>query len=340
MRFQDIIGQQALKNHLQTAIRTGKTSHAYIIGGEKGSGKKMLAEAFAATLLCEEHTEDACGTCHSCKQAVNHNQPDIIYVSHENPNQISVDDVRQQINNDIVIRPYSSSHKVYIVDEAEKMNIAAQNALLKTIEEPPEYAVILLLTTNIDAFLPTILSRCITLEMKPVPDELVKKYLMQTQGIPDYQADMSVNFAQGNLGKAVLLCRSEEFEEMRTDVVTIGRTILDKRDYEILNIVQLINERCQSKEEKKKTIDRSMVNEYLDLFRIWYRDVLLYKSAGEGARLIFKDEVNHIKRQAERRSYAGLNHIFEALEDTRLKLNANVSFELTMELLFKAMKES
>ena len=261
-------------------------------------------------------------------------------MSHENPNQISVDDVRQQINNDIVIRPYSSSHKVYIVDEAEKMNIAAQNALLKTIEEPPEYAVILLLTTNIDAFLPTILSRCITLEMKPVPDELVKKYLMQTQGIPDYQADMSVNFAQGNLGKAVLLCRSEEFEEMRTDVVTIGRTILDKRDYEILNIVQLINERCQSKEEKKKTIDRSMVNEYLDLFRIWYRDVLLYKSAGEGARLIFKDEVNHIKRQAERRSYAGLNHIFEALEDTRLKLNANVSFELTMELLFKAMKES
>lgn len=340
MRFQDIIGQEALKEHLQTAIKTEKISHAYIIGGEKESGKMMLAEAFAATLLCEAKGADACGECHSCKQAINHNQPDIIYVSHENPNSISVDDIRQQINNDIVVRPYSSTHKIYIVNEAEKMNVAAQNALLKTIEEPPEYAVILLLTTNVDAFLPTILSRCITLEMKPVKDELVKSYLMKTQGIPDYQADMSANFAQGNLGKAILLCRSEEFEEMRHDVVEIGRSILDKRDYEILQVVQLIVERTKSKDDKKKSVDKDRINDYLDLFQIWYRDVLLYKSVGESAHLIFKDEVLHIKRQAERRSYAGLEKIFEALEDTRRRLNANVSFELTLELLCKAMKES
>lgn len=85
---------------------------------------------------------------HSCKQALNKNQPDIIYLTHEKPNTISVADIREQINHDIEIKPYSSKYKVYIVDEAEKMNQQAQNALLKTIEEPPTYAVILLLTTN------------------------------------------------------------------------------------------------------------------------------------------------------------------------------------------------
>lgn len=114
--------------------------------------------------------------CHSCKQAAGKNQPDIIYVSHEKPNTISVDDIRTQLNNDIVIKPYSSKHKIYIVDEAEKMNQQAQNALLKTIEEPPAYAVILLLTTNAESFLPTILSRCVTLNLKAVPDEKIKNF--------------------------------------------------------------------------------------------------------------------------------------------------------------------
>jgi DNA polymerase-3 subunit delta' len=128
----------------------------------------MLAESFAMALQCETGKAEACMQCRSCHQAMEHNQPDIIYVTHEKPNIISVDDIRHQLNNDIVIKPYSSKFKIYIIDEAEKMNIQAQNALLKTIEEPPAYAVILLLTTNADGFLPTILSRCITLSLKTV----------------------------------------------------------------------------------------------------------------------------------------------------------------------------
>lgn len=96
----------------------------------------MLAEAFAMALQCEKHGKEACMECHSCKQALGHNQPDIIYVNHEKPNTISVDDIRTQVNNDIDVKPYSSEHKIYIIDEAEKMNQQAQNALLKTIEEP------------------------------------------------------------------------------------------------------------------------------------------------------------------------------------------------------------
>ena len=194
--FSDIIGHEQIIGHLKNAIALDKVSHAYIFNRSKLSGKMMLAEAFAMALQCEGEGTRPCLLCRSCKQAVDHNQPDIIYVSHEKPNTIGVDDIRTQINNDIVIKPYSSRYKVYIVDEAEKMNQQAQNALLKTIEEPPAYAVILLLTTNADSFLPTILSRCITLNLKVVKEDVIKSYLMKTYHIPDYQADVCAAFSQ------------------------------------------------------------------------------------------------------------------------------------------------
>ena len=181
--FKDIVGNEQIIEHLQNAISMGKVSHAYIINGPQLSGKMMIAEAFARALQCEKEGTDGCGECKSCHQADDHNHPDIIYVSHEKPNNISVDDIRTQLNNDIVIKPYSSKYKIYIVDEAEKMNQQAQNALLKTIEEPPSYAVIMLLTTNADSFLQTIRSRCITLNMKSVKDEVIKAYLMNEKHI-------------------------------------------------------------------------------------------------------------------------------------------------------------
>ena len=140
--FKDIVGHEQIIEHLQNAITMDKVSHAYILNGPDKSGKMMIAEAFAQTLQCEavnkkleelageteseriesRFTAEPCMECHSCKQAAGKNQPDIIYVSHEKPNTISVDDIRTQLNNDIVIKPYSSKHKVYIVDEAEKIS--------------------------------------------------------------------------------------------------------------------------------------------------------------------------------------------------------------------------
>ena len=139
--FSDIIGQDMIKEHLKGALASGKTSHAYIIHGEKSSGKEFIANLFAMALQCEEQGDEPCGECASCKQALSKNHPDIIRVTHEKPNTISVDDIRQQVNGDIVIKPYKGPKKIYIINEAEKMNVAAQNALLKTLEEPPEYAV-------------------------------------------------------------------------------------------------------------------------------------------------------------------------------------------------------
>ena len=326
--FKDIIGQEQLKGHLQNAISMNKVSHAYIINGERSSGKEFVAKVFAMTLQCEKQGTDPCGECHSCKQAMSQNHPDIIFVSHEKPNTIGVEDIRNQINNDIVIKPYSGPRKIYIMNEGEKMTVQAQNALLKTLEEPPEYAVILILTANVDAFLPTILSRCVVLNMKPVADELVKKYLMSELHVPDYKANICVAFARGNIGKAKLLASSEEFEKVKEEAITLVKYINDMETNEIVKAIKKISE---------YKLD---VNDYLDILSVWYRDVLLYKATRDINSLIFRDELQQITRVADRSTYEGIENIVNALEQAKRRLQANVNFDLTMELLLLTIQEN
>ena len=326
--FGDIIGHEQIITHLRSAIALDMVSHAYILNGPEYSGKMMLAEAFAMALQCEGEGERPCLECRSCRQAMDHNQPDIIYVSHEKPNTIGVDDIRTQINNDIVIKPYSSRYKVYIVDEAEKMNQQAQNALLKTIEEPPAYAVILLLTTNADSFLQTILSRCLTLNLKAVKEDVIRDYLMKHYQIPDYQADVCAAFSQGNVGKAVQLASSEDFGELKASVLQLVKRLDDIDLYEFGGAIKQIGEY------------KLQINDYFDLITIWFRDVLYMKATNDVNGLIFKDEVYDIKRQAAKRSYQGIEIILKALDTAKLRLNANVNFDLTLELLLLTIKEN
>ncbi len=327
-KFTDIIGQEQLKEHLQNAIATKKVSHAYIINGERSSGKEFIARIFAMALQCEKGEIEPCGECHSCKQALSSNQPDIVYVSHEKPNTIGVEDIRAQINGDIAIKPYSSPRKIYIMNEGEKMTVQAQNALLKTLEEPPEYAVILILTTHVEALLPTILSRCVVLNMKPVSDALVKKYLMEELAVPDYKANICVAFARGNIGKAKLLASSEEFEKVKDEAITLVKYI---NDMEVNEIVKAI---------KKITEYKFDVNDYLDILSAWYRDVLLFKATKDVNSLIFKEEIQQIMRVSDRSTYEGIETIVNALQQAKRRLEANVNFDLTMELLLLTIKEN
>ena len=327
-RFTDIVGQEQLKEHLQNAIATNKVSHAYIINGERNAGKEFIARVFAMTLQCEKGETEPCGECHSCKQALGNNQPDIIYISHEKPNTIGVEDIRVQINGDIAIKPYSSPRKIYIINEGEKMTPQAQNALLKTLEEPPEYAVILILTTNVEAMLPTVRSRCVVLNMKPVSDRLVKKYLMEQLAVPDYKANISVAFARGNIGKAKMLASSEEFEKVKDEAITLVKNI---NDMEISEIVKAI---------KKISEYKFDVNDYLDILMAWYRDVLLFKATKDVNSLVFKEDIQQIMRMSDRSTYEGIEQIVNALQSAKKRLEANVNFDLTMELLFLAIKEN
>ena len=206
------------------------------------------------------------------------------------------------------------------------MNTQAQNALLKTLEEPPEYAVILLLTTNVESMLPTILSRCVVLDTKPVADDKIKKYLMEKVEIPDYRAGICASFARGNVGKAVMLASNEDFDHLKSEVLGIMKNVANLEVNQMAAAVKKINE------------EKYDMNDYLDLCFIWYRDVLLYKACGEQSPLIFKEDRLDIRRIAARGSYEGIDRIIHAIEQARNRLKSNVNADLTMELLFMEMK--
>lgn len=326
--FNDIVGQEQIKEHLQNALKMRKISHAYIINGERSSGKEFIANIYAMAMQCEKGGDNPCLECHSCKQALSGNHPDIIKVTHEKANSIGVDDIREKINKDIAIKPYNGKHKIYIMNEAEKMTVQAQNALLKTLEEPPAYAVIMLLTTNLNQMLQTILSRCVVLNMKPVRDELVKKFLMEEQKIPDYKAEVCTAFARGNIGKARILALSEEFENIKNDAISLLKYIKDMEAGEIAGAIKKVSEY------------KLEVNDFLDIISIWYRDVLLFKATSDINSLIFKEEIQHIRKVADRSSYEGIESVIQAIEKAKSRLNANVNFELTMELLVLDIKEN
>lgn len=328
--FQDIIGHKQIIAHLEKAIKSGKVSHAYIFSGEKGVGKKRLADAFALTLQCtgEDETKRPCGECHSCRQALSGNHPDIIYLTHEKPNSIGVEDVRTQLTDDILIRPYNGRYKIYIIQEAEKMTQQAQNAILKTIEEPPEYAVILLLTANEQMFLDTIRSRCTLMSLKPVPDEQVRAYLMEQIQVPDYQADICVAFAQGNIGKAIRLASSEDFNSIKASVMSLVRRADSMEISDLIDYVKEVQEYKVS------------IQDYLDLLALWYRDMIYYKATRDIDGIVFKDELRTIRDTVKNCSYEGAEEVMKAIENAKTRLAANVNFELTMELLFLVIKEN
>ena len=326
--FDGVVGHEEIISHLQNAIRLEKVSHAYIFSGERGTGKKLLASLFAMTLQCEEHGIEPCMRCASCKKAMSKNHPDIINITHEKPNSIGIEEIRGQLIDDVGIRPYSSPYKVYIINDAQKLTLQAQNALLKTIEEPPAYAIILLLTDNPDIFLPTITSRCVTLALKPVADNMVKTYLMDRMHIPDYQAEVDASFAQGNIGKAERAATSAEFAELTQNALGILKSSKELQVYELIDAIKDMSQEKQN------------IYDYLDLFAMWFRDVLLFKATREIDSLVFKQEINYIKERAQMSSYEGLEQIIDGIQTAEKRLRANVNFDLTMELLFLTIREN
>lgn len=326
--FKDIIGQDTVKKHLQTGISQGNISHAYIINGETGSGRRLLASALTKTLLCDNPAPegDACGVCKSCLQTDSNNHPDVRFIVHEKAS-IGVDDIRDQLVNDITIKPYSSKHKIYIVPDANKMTEQAQNALLKTIEEPPEYAVVILLTETADTLLETIQSRCIILNTRPLDKKEIKQYLVNNLQMEPERAEIAAGFCQGNVGKAIHFASSEDFQETKADTLRLVKEIDDMDIADTISIIKELNQR------------KGKINEYLDLMLLWYRDVLMFKVTKDANILLYREEYQAISKQASLRNYEDIEKIISAIDKAKVRLNANVNFDTAIELLLLAMKE-
>lgn len=324
--FSEIVGHEQIKEHMQAAIRDKKPFHAYLFQGEEGVGKEALARTFAAGLQCQSESADKpCKECVSCRQMESGNQPDVIWVTREKAS-LGVDEIREQLCNTMDIKPFSSPYKIYLVPEAEKMTEATQNALLKTIEEPPEYGIVILMTSNISALLPTIQSRCLTMEFRPLSTAVVESYVKEHCQVPDYQARASAAFAQGNLGKAMRYAKSEDFIERKDHIISLLRHVEQMDLSEMLAVIKDLGTR------------KDEVRDYIDLMVLWYRDVLLFKATKDINQLLFQDEASYISREASHRSYEKIEEILQAFEKAKVRLRANVNFDITMELMLLALK--
>ncbi len=343
--FSDIIEEQQLKDHMQHGLVSGKVSHAYIISGENGSGKEFTAEIFAKALMCENRSErngyiEACNECSSCIKAQSHNHPDIITITHEKPNSIGVDDIREKLRDDVTVKPYESRYKIYIIPEGEKMTPAAQNALLKTLEEPPSYIVIIILTNNINAFLPTIISRCIVLPMKPVSDEGIKKYLMEKCHVVDYRAMICASFARGNVGKAIDLAGGDRFENLANGTIDLVSKLRHLEIHEMMERTHaLLDSTGEDDKAAKKGIDLSQYEDFMDILIYLFRDILVYKATGEADHLIFTDKVSYISSVTNQCGYDDLKSILKELEVARNRISSNVNIDLALELMLVGIKE-
>ncbi len=328
LSFGGITGHEDVIGYFTDVCRENRVAHAYMLSGEEGMGKLTLANAFALQLLCERGGTEPCMECASCRQVQDGNHPDLIYVTHEKPASIGVDDIRSQVTDTVMIRPYRSAYKIYIIDEAEKMTAQAQNALLKTLEEPPAYVIILLLTANEEALLPTIRSRCVCLKLKPLSDETVKGYLEHELHTSPADAAIYAAFARGNLGKAISLATSDTFR----DSYETMRSLAKRTD--ALDVSDMLDEIKAMRDEGTDVYD------FLDFLQMWYRDILIYKTTGNMNALIFQGDYKAIRRVSERSSYTGIEAVLEAIDKARTRLRANVNTELALELLLLTIKEN
>ena len=331
-----VLGQNHIYEHFKTAVATGKISHAYIIHGERGMGKLEIAKEVAKAIQCEknspeisEKTGEACGECQSCKQTESGSQPDIKYI-YPMKKTLGVDDIREQINDDASIKPYGSPYKIYIIPASDTMTIQAQNALLKTIEEPPKYAVFILLAANIDQFLPTILSRCVLLNARAVSDAEIANELKEKFGVGDYDAKVAASFAGGNIGKAKKLIESDSFKETKDSITDLIREVANGGMEEISKKI---------KELSAYKDDKDGLKDYLNMLRVWFKDVLKYKTTKDDNEVVFQESLNEIKQTADQISYENIDEILEEIKECEERIKSNVGFDSNMEVMLLGIKE-
>lgn len=375
-KFSDIIGQKAIIEHLYNALRTGSISHAYILSGDAGSGRKTIANIYAMALQCDDlemetieessapggtrrsaagtgaggtqassadRTNEAtgkgakaapamraktrllepCGKCISCMQAQSGNQPDIITITHSK-NSIGVEEIRR-MRADLQIKPYSSPHKIYLIPDAEKLTVQAQNALLKTLEEPPEYAVIILIANGLVSFLPTVLSRCVVLQTRAVEEAQIAQFLQKEKELPKEQAQILARFAGGNPGQALLLTDDQEFLELRDRTVEF--------------LAHLGNADAVKVSEFASGVEPARRADLLNFVLMWYRDVLLYFATQNAENLIFQEDIQYIIEAASMLGYEQLGLILDQVDMASRRMKSNVQADAVLEVMFLNIRQ-
>lgn len=323
--FEEIRGNTPLVEQLRRSAASGRSSHAYLFLGGAGAGKRLIANTFAKALQCEGEKRP-CDSCKSC-HAFNHgNHPDVIYFQPlKNGKTYTIEDVREQLLETVDLKPFQYEKKIYIIEKADTLNIQSQNALLKTLEEPPAHAVFLLLAERAEAFLPTILSRVVVMKIRPLSAETIADYLMQAGHLAEESHILSA-YAQGRIGQALELVEDEGFREMRQDI--LGK----------LEVLPSMSEGDAYLLAKDFEVYKNDLR-FLDIMELWYRDLLTAKSLREEGYLIQRDKKDAIFRAAKEPA-ALLAKKAAAVRTARMRLAQNANFRLTMEVMLMDLKET
>ena len=302
MYLEKIRGQRFAKKYLSNSIKSNMISHAYMFEGPSGVGKNTMARDLATTLLEMENL---------------FNSPDYIEITPDG-NSIKIAQIRK-LQSDILVKPYKS-YKIYVIDEAQKMTVEAQNALLKTLEEPPKYAIIILITNNKESLLDTIKSRCEIIKFTPIPLVEVADYLTQT-GVDKNRASLLANFSRGSMQKAIELSESEDFHIMRDEVQKYVETFLTGSMLDIMDI--------QSSIEKYK----DNITNVLDLLVNYFRDIMMVKENVDSSMIINLDRLVFIKNMSTKITYSQLSKIIDIIEETKNKLRSNCNFNISIQVM-------
>ena len=228
MSFNNIIGNENIKELLNKIVKSNNIIHSYMFTGEEGIGKKLFAIEFAKMVLCTSNEGKPCNKCKSCIEFDGKSNPDFEII--ENSGNIKIEQIRL-FQAKIAEKPITSNKKVYIIDDAHTMTTEAQNCLLKTLEEPPEYIMIILITSNENLILNTIKSRCMKINFSKIEDELLKKYLQENYNINEISSSM-LDTISGSIKRAILLKDKEDIYKEVEKVIS---------DLETKNIIDVLN---------------------------------------------------------------------------------------------------
>jgi DNA polymerase-3 subunit delta' len=321
MSFKDICGHEKPVTVLQRAIEKERVSHAYLFFGMGGVGKKTAAETFAKALNCTGSRLDACGKCLSCRKISRGNHPDVMVIKPEGQF-IRIQEVRE-LQNQMRFKPLEGRKRVFIVIDAEKMNIAAANALLKTLEEPSPSNVLILVSARPQQLPATILSRCQQLRFSPLSREDVASYLTAKGGLDAGTAAVLAASSAGSIGKALEMHR-DSFLKVREEIL---QRVCDWREKDLMGIFAVVDAFGR---------ERETIMEGLDILRTWYRDILVYRETGEEDRLVHRDRLETVQAFAGQLSASDILANIQAVHQAIRSIEQNANKQLTLEtLLFK-----
>ncbi len=321
--FQDIPGRTNLKNKLVAEIREGKPGHAYIFEGPNGCGKKDFAVAFAHMILCMSQNEDKpCGKCRHCT-VINAGGNGELYIIEEDKRSIPIDTIRQ-LQDNINLIPVSSRGKVYIIVDGDKMTRQAQNCLLKTLEEPPGYAYIIITASNGDQFIDTIKSRAVTVQVSINSTEEIIEYLKKKYDKPEAEITVAARCSAGSVGKAVEILGSGDFTRHRELAIDFIKDVIEKKYSTAYDIAEKLS-------KNNTTVFFATASSIL-------RDMAIYRTAG-GGRLINIDKKDIIVKGASRYPENVLVRIAFIMEKASANIADNASKKQTLDSMIVKITE-